>query len=175
MSSKNGLSVARCHAVGQTGNCSLVRLRLRAKHGGRVHIRVRSLNRPIINSTHCNYRASPLKHLTLRTFGLYFCRPLANRQVRFRAPCPTPFGGLVLEGWGRCVVGGLVFSFKKIVTPVDHRRTIRTFHRLKITSTSRHLSGCRRAKVFRRLRRKGVAPSRFRIGLKRLYNKHAPD
>lgn len=99
-SSNNSGSVARCEAVGHTGKCSLIRLSLRAKHGGRVHMRVRSLKRPVTKSKECKKRgcSGPVNQLTLRTFGLYFCRPMAKSLVRFRAPCPKRFGGLFLGG-----------------------------------------------------------------------------
>lgn len=62
-----------------------------------------------------------------------------------------------------------MFSFKNIVTSVSHSGTIRTFVGLKLGSTRAHLSGCRRANVFRRLRRNGLATRKFQSGLKRLY------
>lgn len=66
-------------------------------------------------------------------------------------------------------VGGVIFSFNKIIVNLSHRRTMGTFRQVKIERTSDLLKGCRRRKVFRRMRGKGVSTRAFHYRLDGVY------
>lgn len=63
-----------------------------------------------------------------------------------------------------------MFSLKNILVSLSRRRTMDQFRRVKIGSTGRLLSPCRRGNFFLRLRGKGVSISAFYHGLYRRAN-----